>query len=159
MRSLIYTILFSSFLPFIAFAEAEVKLSEEAELKQVNEKLESLKSLSSEDYLLKVDSYRDELEKYIDHKKGVCEGEFSTVILSRSQDDTDKEAPLKLSKEEREICFRELKGLQETYLSSMYVAKRNYLIYLHEKRLKELEAAKNQAIKDLQERFNKKGRR
>lgn len=116
--------------------------------------------LSSTDYILKIDNYREKLERFIENKKGVCEGEFSTVILSRNDRvAADLKKPVKLTKEERAICFRELKQVQKKYIEASYEAKKRYLIYLHKMRLKELSLSKNNAIKELTNRFNKKGHR
>jgi len=117
-------------------------------------------ALVATDYILKVDDYRSNLERFIENKKGVCEGEFSTVILSRNDRESDNpKKPVKLTKEEREVCFRELKQIQQKYIEASYKAKKRYLIHLHELRLQELEHSKDSAIKDLTNRFNKKGRR
>ena len=66
---------------------------------------------------------------------------------------------VKLSKEEREVCFRELKQVQQKYIESLFEAKKRYVIHLHKQRLEELEKSKEEAIKELMKKFNKKGRR
>jgi hypothetical protein len=127
--------------------------------KKVAADLEALKKLAPENYFTKVDDFRTDLEKYFDHKKRVCEGEFSTVILSAGSENKQNQKPVKLSKEERKLCFRELKALQVTFINNMYVARKHYLGFLHKKRIEELEKARENSIKSLQDSFNKKSRR
>jgi hypothetical protein len=64
-----------------------------------------------------------------------------------------------LSREERKLCFRELKALQVTFINNMYSARKRYLDFLHAKRVEELEQAREKSIKSLQDSFNKKSRR
>jgi hypothetical protein len=129
--------------------------------KKVHQALKELKVLPPENYFKDVDGYRDELEKYFDQKKRVCEGEFSTVILTGVPQENDPNAskPVKLKPEERKLCFRELKALQLTFINNMYLARKRYLEYLHQKRLKELDQSREQAVKSLQGSFNKGSRR
>ncbi len=129
--------------------------------KKVHQALKELKVLPPEDYFKNVDGYRDELEKYFDQKKRVCEGEFSTVILTGAPQENDANAskPVKLKPEERKLCFRELKALQLTFINNMYMARKRYLEYLHQKRLKELDDSRESAVKSLQGSFNKGSRR
>ncbi len=116
--------------------------------------------ISATEYNLKVDDIRGKLEKYIENKKRVCEGDFSTVILSKGERESGAaKKPVKLSKEEREVCFRELKQIQQKYIEASYEAKKRFLVYLHGERLKELEQSKEDALKHLINSFNKKGRR
>lgn len=129
--------------------------------KKVHQALEQLKDLGPKEYFKEIDNYRSELEKYFDQKKRVCEGEFSTVILTGAPQAGDEETkkPVKLKPEERKLCFRELKALQLTFINNMYAARRRYLEYLHKERLKELDSSREQAVKSLQGSFNKGSRR
>lgn len=124
--------------------------------KRIHKSLEELKTLKPEDYFNNVDNYRIELEKFFDQKKRVCEGEFSTVILSESNSQEKK--PVKLKPEERKLCFRELKALQLTFINNLFQARKKYLSFLHKKRIKELETARENAVKSLQRSFDKKRR-
>jgi len=145
---------------FGSLAQGEVVQSNIFEYtKKVAADLEKLKALAPKDYFQKVDDFRTELEKYFDHKKRVCEGEFSTVILSGSSENKQNKKPVKLSREERKLCFRELKALQVTFINNMYSARKRYLGFLHAKRIEELEKARENSIKSLQDSFNKKSRR
>tara|TARA_R110002072_G_scaffold534_6_gene3908 strand:+ start:86420 stop:86923 length:504 start_codon:yes stop_codon:yes gene_type:complete len=131
--------------------------------KKVKEQLNAIKKIAPEDYFKEVDGHRVSLEKYMENKKRVCEGEFSTVILesdnssSTAATNSDRKSN-KLSREERKLCFRELKALQVTFINNMFVARKNYLTFLHEKRLSELKMAREEAIKNIQMSFSKKRR-
>jgi UDP-N-acetylmuramoylalanine-D-glutamate ligase len=127
--------------------------------KKIYKELEEIKSIKPEDYFTHIDEYRAGLEKYIDHKKRVCEGEFSFIILNDSTADEKRNTTNKknkLSKEEQALCFRELKALQITFINNMYVARKRYLDYLHAKRIEELQNTRDNAVKDLSKQFNKR---
>jgi hypothetical protein len=155
-----YVFLFSFFLLSTANGEG---ISDEGNIfdytKKVHSSLKELKDLGPTKYFKEIDNYRSDLEKYFDQKKRVCEGEFSTVILNGVSQNEKENKPLKLKPEERKLCFRELKALQLTFINNMYVARKRYLEYLHGERIKELESARENAVKSLQDSFNKRNRR
>lgn len=126
---------------------------------QIQESLKELKDLSAQDYFKKIDRFRTDLEKYFEHKKRVCEGEFSTIILSdgglkRKTKSSAKK--VKLSNDERKLCFRELKALQVTFVNNMYIARKRYLEFLHTRRMGELSQAREESIKSIRESFDKR---
>lgn len=123
---------------------------------EIGKELELLKSIKPSDYINEINEHRTKLDKYFEHKKRVCNGEFSTVVLQGtvSKDSTKKKGN-KLSKEERKLCFREMKAMQMTFVNHMFLARKSYLTYLHEKRLSELSEAREKAIKSLQRSFSK----
>jgi len=152
-------ILLISILSFSSIAE-EVKENNIFEYtKIIHESLKKLKDLKPNDYIKEVDGYRDNLEKYFDQKKRVCEGEFSTVIFDSNYESGKEKKPVKLKPEERKLCFRELKALQLTYINNLFLARKTYLEHVHSKRLEELEKAREGAVKSLQSSFDKKARR
>lgn len=129
----------------------------------VHRKLEALKNIPGENYLDTIDNYREDLEKFFEQKKGVCEGEFSSVILDgigkktvKTEEDPANDATNKLRPEERKLCFRELKALQLTFINNSYEARKRYLNFLHEKSLKGLDLSREKAVKSLQLSFDKK---
>jgi len=149
----------SFFLIFNTYAEDIKKANIFEYTKTIHESLKKLKLVAPENYVIEVDNLRSELERYFEQKKRVCEGEFSTVIFEGVKEDEVEKKPVKLKPEERKLCFRELKALQLTFINNMFVARENYLVFLHEKRLKELVVARENAVKSLQQSFNKKSRR
>ncbi len=157
MRLLI-TLLFIS--PCFFLWAQENQAPKEENTNEMEQMISAMTEIAASEYTLRIDDVREKLEKYIENKKRVCEGSFSTVVLSkRDRETTTDSKPVKLSKEEREVCFRELKQIQQKYISASFEAKKKYLIHIHELRLKELEDSKERALKDLLNSFNKKGRR
>jgi hypothetical protein len=126
--------------------------------KEIQDSLTRLRNLTAQKYYKDIDSFRTDLEKYFEHKKRVCDGEFSTVILSelKAQKGNRSKKKIKLSSDERKLCFRELKALQVTFVNNMYVARKRYLEYLHINRLKELTQAREDSIKSIRASFDKR---
>ncbi len=147
------------FFGFISLVQAEDISPQFNSTKEIIQLVDKLSETTPSEYVIKVDDIRGKLEKYIEHKKRVCDGDFSTVILSKGENESDLKKSVKLSKEEREVCFRELKQVQQKYIESLFNAKKSYMIHLHSLRLKELEESKEMALKNLMNSFNKKGRR
>lgn len=121
--------------------------------REIQREVESLAKLDASKYHQSIDGIRQSLEKYIDNKKRVCNGEFSTVIIQNSAEKT--EPPHKLTRDEKKLCFRELKAFQITFLNNMYLARKNYLDFLHQKRLEELTLAREEAVKSVQAGFDR----
>lgn len=122
---------------------------------QVSRKIEEVKSLPPKEYLSKINSYRDVVEEYINHKKRVCSGEFSTIILGSKGLNAEETKKIRLSPEERELCFRELKALQINFVNNMFAARKKYLEYVHEKRIEELSKAREEALGSIHSTFSK----
>lgn len=125
--------------------------------RQMYAKVAEIAKLSPAEFELKINSIRADIDRYVEHKKGVCQGEFSTVILGAST--TPIASPtgeFKLSKTEQELCYRELKALQITYVNNLYEARKNFLNYLHTQRIKELGKVREEALIQLQSTFDKK---
>lgn len=131
--------------------------------KRIHKQIEEVRSLTADDYASKIDQYREDIENFIEHKKRVCNGEFSTIVLGEKKISEEIEEASKkthkLGQEEKKLCFREMKALQVTFVNNMYLARKNYLEDLHKKRIKELGDARDKALRSLQESFDKKSRR
>ena len=80
------------------------------------------------------------------------------MVLSEKKVKLDgtKKNKNKLSHEERKLCFREMKALQITFINNMFLARKRYLDHLHQLRVSELGAAREQSIKSVQKAFTKK---
>lgn len=117
--------------------------------RMIKEEIGKVKSIDPQSYFKEIDKYRQLIERYIKNKKMVCNGEFSTLVLSDSEimPFGDK---IKLSKEERKLCLREIKNMQVAFIRNSFVAKKNYLDYLHKQRIGDLINAKEKMIKSLQ---------
>ncbi len=144
--------------------ESRLKAQEEGETpfeytKRIHSELKEIKQLKPEEYFQRIDTYRTHLEKYIEHKKRVCEGEFSTIILAGGEKaerlPNPRRSSNKLTREERKLCFRELKALQITFINNMFLSRKKYLDYLHQDRIGQLQKARENAIKSLNRSFSR----
>ncbi|EQC47546.1 hypothetical protein [Bacteriovorax sp. Seq25_V] len=146
---------FKLFLPFLfslsCFAQAEPSTFEYT--RSMYKKVESISELKPEEFDLKINDIRAEIDRFVEHKKGVCQGDFSTVIIG---DEVSKNNEFKLNKSEQELCYRELKALQITYINNLFNARKKYLDFLHVERVKQLGAVREEALKQLQATFDKK---
>lgn len=117
-------------------------------------KIRALSELKPESYSQSVEAIRSDLDRYFDNKKRVCNGEYSTMVLGDvGEPSRSAEEGRKLSKDERKVCFREMKNLQVSYINALYEARRKYVLWLQEKQLDELSKVRDEAIKRLQTNF------
>jgi hypothetical protein len=123
----------------------------------IKTELNDLEKLEASQFLNLVDRYRVMMERYFDHKKRVCEGEFSSLILS-TRGEGEGESRVRISREERQLCMNELKALQSTYINALYGARERFLLSLHEQRLKDLQGARAKALEDLEASFQTRRR-
>lgn len=130
---------------------------------KIERMLEQVKSLTPDEFLQNMNSVRQELELYLEHKRGVCNGEYSTMILEDdlgkqrlSNTELDKKEVYNLTKNERDLCFGELKAIQVTYINNLFVARTRLLEFVYKKRMDELSKARASAIESIQDTFNKK---
>lgn len=120
----------------------------------IQTRIKSLEELKPESFSQDVESLRAVLDRYFDNKKRVCNGEYSTMVLNAAEEmGKAAEEGRKLSKDERKVCFREMKNLQVNYINALYVARRKYVTWLQERQLDELAKVKDEAIKRLQTNF------
>lgn len=120
--------------------------------------LQNIKLLEARDYLKNIGVIKETVEKYIDHKKRVCSGEFTSHIL----DESEMKEPIEyrvLSKKDRTRCFKKVQAVQISLVENLYLARRKYLVSLHSERLLELEKIKENSVKDIDIYFKKLGRR
>jgi len=147
---------------FLAFFLSTNALSQEVEknifeyTREMYKKVNSISELKPDEFNGEIAQIRKEIDKYVEHKKGVCQGDFSTVILEQSH---AEKSEYKLTKTEQELCYRELKALQITYINKLFTARKNYLDYLHQERIKKLGLVREEALKELQTTFDKKTQR
>ena len=104
--------------------------------------------------MLKIDQYRESIERFVGYKQRVCNGEFSSLVITDGE--TLKGKKKRLSREERSLCFRELKGMQKNFIDNVFLARVKYLEYLHETQMKDLRQAKVDLIKSLDRNFRRK---
>lgn len=139
---------------FSLASHAQIKKSSFEYTNEIHGKISKIKDVAPDNFIGELEDLKKDLENFFDHKRKVCNGEFSSLILvaSASKDGGGN----KLSAQERNLCFRELKALQTTYLSNLFLARKRYLTWMFEKNIKDLDSERAKAIKSLQESFDKK---
>lgn len=152
MRTLIILLI-----PMTLFAQSKAisPVIQKTESSIIHARLIELKNLKAEDFDKKIDNYRNDIEKYIETKKRVCNGEFTTIILSDSAAKPDQEAK-KLTKIEKQLCFNELKAIYKTYINHLFLVRTRFIEYLNEKRIKELAVIRDATLKSIDSTFNRK---
>lgn len=128
-----------------------MKFSFGSEIK-IGEVLQNIKTVEAQDYLKKIGTIKEKVEKFIDHKKRVCSGEFTSNILNEKEG--KEPIPFKaLTNLERLDCFKNVKLIEKALVENLYFARRKYLVSLHSERLLELEKIKEESIKDIDTYF------
>jgi hypothetical protein len=150
-----FLILFLIPLTLAAQSGANKPVIQKTESSIIHDSLVELKSLKPEEFDKKIDDYRNAIEKYIETKKRVCNGEFTTIILSDSAAKPDQEAK-KLTKEEKQLCFNELKAIYKTYINHLFLVRTRFIEFLNEKRIKELAVIRDATLKSIDSTFNRK---
>ena len=126
--------------------------------KRMYKEVEELKNIMPDIFPREVDRFRDQMERYIFHKKRVWNGLFSSFALAPNEAiiDTVDAGPhmqRKLNPEEKKLCFKELKAFQVTYINNLFTTRRRYLEYLHELRTRELDQAREEALNSIKRSF------
>src|SRR5690606_31778421 len=139
--------------PVTVYAQ-ESEPTPSADSDAINSKIKTLVEIKPENFAATVESIRSELDRYFENKKRVCNGEFSTMVLGDVAENTNRtDDHRKLTKDERKICFREMKNLQVSYINALYEARRKYILWLQEQQLAELSKVRDEAVKRLQTNF------
>jgi hypothetical protein len=137
---------------------AEESLTPFEYTQQIKMQLDQLKELPPKSYLDEIEEYRKRIERYIQHKKGVCNGEFSVFILSEqkvtSGSENGREQDARLSEHERLLCFRELKALHVTFVNNSFVARRSFIKYQHKELLAGLEKVRGEIIDGIHKNYS-----
>lgn len=139
------------------YAFSQAKKSSFEYTNEIHSKISKIKNVAPDNFIGELEDLKVDLDNFFDHKRKVCNGEFSSLILVAS--DSKDGGGNKLSDEERRLCFRELKALQSTYINNLFHARKNYLSWSFKKSIKDLDQQREKAIKSLQESFDKKSLR
>ena len=123
---------------------------------KIKVEMKKLRSLKAEDFIRQVDDYRNTVDKFIEHKKRVCNGEFSKIVIGEGVVGSKEKT---LTKQEKDECFKELLNLQVTYIDNLFAARSRFLTYQHDLRIKNLNQARKKSIEDIKGKFTKKRRR
>lgn len=144
-------------LPFILLAQEkpDSKPVKEGSSVEIHNQLLELKNLKAEEFDKRIDEYRNSIEKYIEKKKRVCNGEFTTIILSDSKQKPTEQTN-KLSADEKKLCFNELKAIYKTYINHLFLVRTRFLEFLNKKRIKELASIRDETLKSIDSTFSRK---
>jgi hypothetical protein len=112
--------------------------------KEKNNLMAMLNVLPQQDVILmheKILQIKENFDRYIEHKKLECTGEFTQFI----KNDLGEMESVKrvLTREERKLCIVQLRDFHQYYLEKLLEAKKNYLIRLHSKHMLEIENLRN----------------
>ena len=95
-------------------------------VKDVREALVQIKQIEPSKYLDEISDYKRLINRYIEYKKLVCKGEFTTFIIGENMD-ASKPTKKKLSKQGMEICFRQLKNVHLDFVRGTFVARNIFI--------------------------------
>ncbi len=117
---------------------------------QVFDSLELLqkKELDAESFSLEIEKIRTQFDQYSLLKKRQCSGEFSSVEIEGNVMRETKGK--KLSKEEKQACYEQLKTIHISFISKIFEARKSFLKYLYGLQVKGLEKAKEEALSSLE---------
>ena len=104
----------------------------------------------------KIASFRETFENYFEYKKEVCNGAFTTMIVDEKEGVKQTKSLDKLSREEKNLCVKDLKELHVSFINNMFIWRKKYLDYVYEQRLKELSIIKQNSIDEIQRSYEKK---
>jgi len=141
---------------FLSLLMSRVVFAIEVDIKKIKLEISLIKDVAPDAYLEKIKDIRQSIDQYIEYKSRVCKGEFSAVVFT-DNDNLSDERPetqrIKLTKEENKACLRELQFLQLDLMENIFIARKNYLTFLHENNLTELETFHKQLVKKLKRKF------
>lgn len=123
------------------------KVSGEMSFEELENEVEVLGDLKAEAYFSKVEQLLSKIDKAIEFRHHVCVGDFSVDEAEDGKKDVAKRR--KLSKSEQLQCARDLKELRLDYVNNLFSARKRYLDYLHEERIKKLTSIRDEALSEI----------
>ena len=129
------------------FIQAEDKTENDGKkLENMQKQVDSLNAIEPQKYVEVINEKTKVIDEFLIKKQKVCLGEFSTIVLSEEGELNSGEAK-KLSDTEREVCLKDLRRLQLSYINNLYKLKKNYIDFLYKERLKNLEESRQLELK------------
>lgn len=121
--------------------------------KVVFEKITSLNIAELDDFPVKLKEVFEESHRYVEEMKKICTGVYSTVVVGEDGSTTKSN---KLTPQETEVCYRDLKSYQIKFVESIFDAKKMFLKKLNNISLVKLEEAKQVAVSRIHNNFVRK---
>lgn len=141
---------------FFSLIMSSVVFSAEVDIKKIKLEISLIKEIGPDTYLEKIKEIRKSIDHYIEYKTRVCKGEFSSVVFAGNDnllDEGTETQKIKLTKDEKKACLRELQFLQLDLIENIFIARKKYLTFLHVNKLNELEKFHKQLVKKLKRKF------
>ena len=135
---------------------SRVVFTAEVDIKKIKLEISLIKEIGPDAYLEKIKDIRQSIDQYIEYKTRVCKGEFSAVVFTGNDnlpDGRSETQKIKLTKDEKKACLRELQFLQLELMENIFIARKKYLTFLHKSKLDELEIFHKQLVKKLKRKF------
>lgn len=123
-------------------------------LQEIKEVINGIKKVAPENYMNEMPDFRKKVERYIRYKNGLCNGEFSSIVLQSEVDGSEKDK--NLSREERAFCIKELEAIQISFINHSFLARKKHIKYMHELELKELDEMRIKTLNELKQSFKRK---
>ena len=152
LKIIFLPIVFLCALTCVFAVERNSSNSSPEELKEI---IDSLLRIKPDNYFSQIDTYLNKIDKHILHRRGICSGDFSVVEIEENSGEK-VEKRRKLSRSERRLCLSELKNLRILYVNNLFIARKKYLDYLHDKRVKQLIKIKEDVLKEIQRGTSKR---
>jgi len=150
-------VLFILLIPSLSFAlenqAAPKSMDIFNQMSQLKSELESISELKPDQYPIKVKDFRNKANEYIEESQKKCLGKYSSITLTSTG--LSKQEKRKLTRVERTLCYRELKKFQMKFINKMYQAQKNYMEYIHAKRLVDLKSIMEHNLRRLDLIFKK----
>jgi len=137
----------SLFLGIIGMVDGAIQ--ESINFGEIQEQLDKMSEVTPENYLKEIQNFRSYYSQYIQFRQKLCQGEMSTYNINGQTYKTTQKK--NIPKAEKKNCLFELSNFKKLYLTKFYQARKNFLQYSHEKRLKDLEVAHKRAITNLED--------
>lgn len=126
----------------------------EQDLKQ---KIADLKQIEAKDYIQKTELLKNEILDYIDYKKGLCLGDFTSLAKNIENLEAGASSPKKSYKDKRleqKKCFDELKASHLLFIENLYFVKKKYLKFVFDNNLSDITKNQVDDLSKIQKIYN-----
>ena len=145
---IIGSIFFASF-PLSAKAETEIGESLAGKVKELSEKIKSNELMESKNFAEDLLKYRKTASSYLNELEVYCRRGLRKTL----EDETKKR--IKMSKEERKVCFTKLKQAYADIIQKVYFAQKKNIQRSHEEELESLSSLRKKSLIDLENAYKR----
>lgn len=112
------------------------------------EELESLDSLTLDQFQVKMIDLRKRSEQYLEKRNKECSGYYTSVIIDETG--LEKKVKKRLTKQEKRLCMYSLVQFRIKFTKIAFKLRKNYLRKLHAKQMVGLEETQKKQILELE---------